>query len=502
MSKLLSFRSLIIFILLVVIVFGGTYFFNNQNNNDNTLITTLVETGTVRELVSVSGIAEAEKRAELGFSTSGIVEKILVTTGDEVLEGQVLVTLQSNTLLADRTEALAAINSAEATLTEIMTGPTETAKNVTSEKLMSAFTTLQQTKVRNDLNVTNAYRTLLSTDLEAYTKEADNDATPPTISGTYTCGEEGVYIIDVYSSASFSDYSYILSGLEEGRYVASDEQPAPLGDCGLQIVFSEDSKYHGSTWLIEIPNTKSNLYTINKNNYDLAISEREAAITEAEQTVALAEAEAINQNAPARTEEFIKARAALKQAEARLNRIDAMISDRSLKAPFSGTITDTDIIAGEIVTSAPILTLLAQEEFEVTARIPEIDIGKLQVGQKVDMLFDAKNDGITRGYISFISLQATEIDGVSYYEATINFNDIPTWIRSGLNADIDIIVAEEQNAKVIPKRFLIAEPDGSTAVLRQVGERSVYTPVTVSFMGNDGQVGINGLEVGEVIVAP
>ena len=153
------------------------------------------------------------------------------------------------------------------------------------------------------------------------------------------------------------------------------------------------------------------------------------------------------------------------------------------------------------MTTAPVLTLLAAADFEVTARIPEIDIGKLLVGQPVEMVFDARSGETLMGTIDFISLQATEIDGVAYYEAVIFLETVPEWLRSGLNADIDIIISEAKEQLRVPKRFVFATDDGYK-VLKQTGETTATTTVRVELEGNDGFIALTGLNEGDVLVAP
>ena len=465
------------------------------------VVTATVENGPVRQLVSVSGITDAKQTAELSFPMSGFVESVVVKVGDEVAVGDVLLTLNTDALEADRDEARATMAKAQSQMEELLRGPQTEDRLVTSENVALKKQALQTTKENEASKVSSAYRALLSNGLTAYSNDADEAARAPEISGTYACNDEGTYTIEVYDSNAPSGYSYRITGLETGTFTVSVEQPLSLGTCGLRILFDRDSSYGNTTWYVEVPNTKAASYTTFKNAYDQAIVQSKSAVALAEQEVVLAQATASNNNAPARSEAITQANATIAQATARLARVESEIADRSLTAPFAGTVTEIDVTIGETVSSEPIITVLAENEFEMTARIPEIDIGKLSLGQKVEMVFDAKSDEQLTGSISFISLKSTEIDGVSYYEAYIQMDSTPDWLRSGLNADINIILSETVDTLRIPKRFLIEE-NGTYSVLLTQGEGFATTTVEVTLKGNDGFVAITGLSSGDIIVAP
>jgi len=501
MQKILASRWPYITIAIIVIVFVLSLIFNIGGNNNSERVTTVVDTGVVRQVVSVSGISEAEQTAQLAFPSTGIVRDVFVEVGDNVNKGDSLVTLDARALYADREDASALLAKAVADRDELLAGPTSLARDVTTENITTKQTALKTVTATENQKISNAYANLLSSNLTAYSNNPNEDAVPPTISGTYTCKTEGTYELNVFSSGSDSGYSYYLSGIEAGTYVASDEQPIALGKCGLRIQFDKTSRYSNTHWLVEIPNTKSAQYTTSHNLYTLTISQAESAIKLAERAVITAKTTATNQNAPARSEAVTRADASITQARARLSRINSTISDRTLIAPFTGTVTEIDILPGETVTSAPVVTLLAGNNFKMNARIPEIDISKLIVGEIVEMLFDASLDEIIFGKITFVSPQETEIDGVSYYKAVIEFDEAPAWMRSGLNADIDIIINNEEDTLRIPKRFLNKTTSGYEVTLLKDNKTSTTT-IEVLLEGNNGFVSIKGLKIGDVIVAP
>jgi multidrug efflux pump subunit AcrA (membrane-fusion protein) len=335
-----------------------------------------------------------------------------------------------------------------------------------------------------------------------YSNEPNEDAAPPVVSGSYTCTEEGTYRLELYSSGSQSGYSYYVTGIESGTYSASTQQAIALGNCGLRIIFDDNSNYGRSVWFIDIPNQKSPSYVQNRNTYALTVTQAESAIANAQQAVTLAQANATNSNAEPRSEALVRANASVSQAQAQLAKIDATIRDRVLRTPFSGTVTDIDILPGETVTTAPVLTLLGEASFEITARIPEIDIGKLATGQKAELVFDARSTEVLTGTVDYISLVATLIDGVAYYEARIVLPETPAWLRSGLNADIDIITKEATGNLRIPSRYLVDSETGYQVLLQQANQQTSSTTVDLILEGNDGYAAITGLTEGDILVAP
>ena len=103
--------------------------------------------------------------------------------------------------------------------------------------------------------------------------------------------------------------------------------------------------------------------------------------------------------------------------------------------------------------------------------------------------------------IVVISPVATEIDGVAYFEAKLHLLEEPNWLRSGLNADVDIIIAKKESVLRLPRRF-VTIVDGKSSVLMREGAEVIAQEISVEFIGNDGYVEITGLNDGDTVLAP
>jgi len=96
---------------------------------------------------------------------------------------------------------------------------------------------------------------------------------------------------------------------------------------------------------------------------------------------------------------------------------------------------------------------------------------------------------------------AVEIDGVAYFKARIVLDEVPLWMRSGLNADIEITTKEVLNVLRIPTRFLISENNAHYVLLPEK-ERVIKSGVETGFEGNDGYIEVRSLSKGAKVVAP
>jgi HlyD family secretion protein len=273
-----------------------------------------------------------------------------------------------------------------------------------------------------------------------------------------------------------------------------------MGACGLTIQFGI-SNYAAEDWTITIPNTESASYLTNLNAYNLARTERTNAIRAAEQELELAKKNEMVDTAAPRSEALVRAQARLRQASAQIASVQAQIDQHKLTAPFGGIITRIDTVVGESVGTEPIITMVSDSAYELIALIPEIDITRVEVGQTVDVVFDARQEETLVARVSRVSPLAREINGVSYFEATLLLETPAPWLRGGLNADIDIKLDVRENVLRIPTRFILEE-DGQTSVLIPDGNKTRSVPVTIQFSGNDGFVVVEGLTRGDTVVAP
>jgi len=493
----------IISALVTIILIGGGLTVYKNVTKDPFLgrATTTVTQGDVVRAISVSGVLESGDTAELAFPTTGIVSKVYVTEGAQIEAGAVLATLEDEQLVASRASALAELVLATADRQELISGVRGEERIITNTTVASAISEQVRTEKAQELLVENARRTLLNTAITARSIDGDEESPAPIISGTYSCDKKGSYSLKVYSSGASSGYSFILTGLETGTFSVSTDQPVAFATCGLFAKFTENAGYANSEWTIDIPNTNSVAYTLHSTLFEKAERDAANAIASAHEAVTLAQNKQQLQNAAPRSEALTRANARVSQAVARIAEVTALIGNRAIIAPFSGVITYVDILAGETAGTQPVITLLGTEAFELVARIPEIDVTRVLLHQKANVTFDADRSVLISAKVTYISPIPTQINGVAYFEIKLSLDTPPTWIRSGLNADIDIITEEKSNVLLVPNRY-ITTTEGKATLSVLTNKTITITPVELELRGTDGQAAISGIAEGTTIIAP
>jgi len=133
------------------------------------------------------------------------------------------------------------------------------------------------------------------------------------------------------------------------------------------------------------------------------------------------------------------AEARIANAEAQLEAAQAALDNLQLTAPFDGVISELNINPNEWVSPGqPIMTFADLGNLRIeTTDLSEIDVAKLQVGDKAEVTFDAFPDLVLTGIVTRISPKAAAGSGVNY-TVVIEIADIPDDLRWGMTAFIDI----------------------------------------------------------------
>ncbi|MCK5491046.1 MAG: efflux RND transporter periplasmic adaptor subunit, partial [Candidatus Pacebacteria bacterium] len=194
-------------------------------------------------------------------------------------------------------------------------------------------------------------------------------------------------------------------------------------------------------------------------------------------------------------------RAQIQEAQASVNMIQSQIDDSTLYAPRDGIITFINGEVGEAINSSmTFISLITDENFEITANISEVDISKVKIDDKVEITFDALGpDETFEGTIVRIDPAETEISGVVYYKLTTMFAGDGKIIKPGMTANLDIMTARKDDVVMIPFQAL-KNKDGQKYVQVLEGDVTRDVSVEVGLRGDLDLEITSGLQVGQDVV--
>jgi len=146
-----------------------------------------------------------------------------------------------------------------------------------------------------------------------------------------------------------------------------------------------------------------------------------------------------------RAEDIAVVEAQVAQTEVALAQAASALDDAALTAPFAGTVGAVLVRDGEMVNpGSPAVVLGDISEFKIeTTDLNEVDLYLLQVGQSVEITFDALPERNMRGVVTKIAPMASLEQGGTNYKVTIELEEQDPDLRWGMTAFVDIFVGAQ-----------------------------------------------------------
>ena len=129
-------------------------------------------------------------------------------------------------------------------------------------------------------------------------------------------------------------------------------------------------------------------------------------------------------------------------------------------APIDGIVIRRDVEVGEVVASGlssysggtVLFEIGDPSQMIVRGDIAEIDIGRVQVGQDVNIVVDAYPDTTYRGRVRWIAPVGQQKQGstIVTFDTEIEITDNAPRLRQGMSCDIDILFARRDSAVYLP----------------------------------------------------
>ncbi len=177
--------------------------------------------------------------------------------------------------------------------------------------------------------------------------------------------------------------------------------------------------------------------------------------------------------------------------------------ETAIIAPLDGQIIVRSIDPGQAVTASDSLFVLS-DHLIVKAYVDETDIGRVKIGQKAVIGLDAYPDIRVNGVVDHIYYESHLQNNVNIYNVDVIPERIPEVFRSGMSANIEILVQEKQGVLLLPIGA-VQSRKGKTVVLLKKGgtEKGVrYRAVRTGLQDGRNIEILEGLSDNEAVLLP
>ena len=165
--------------------------------------------------------------------------------------------------------------------------------------------------------------------------------------------------------------------------------------------------------------------------------------------------------------EFANAKADVIRSEVAVENARIALDDADVRAPIDGTIIEKLVEKGQVISSptmdvggGTVLLMMANlRSVQVKAMVDESDIGKIRAGLPATVTVTSFPNQPFEGVVSKIEPQALEEETVTTFSVLILLDNESRLLRPGMNADVEIRIAERRDVVAVPTVALRTRSD-------------------------------------------
>ena len=180
-----------------------------------------------------------------------------------------------------------------------------------------------------------------------------------------------------------------------------------------------------------------------------------------------------------------------------------------IMAPAAGTVLELNVEPGELITSGTatvgggtvLMTLADLTRMVVQAKINEVNISRVAVGQPVEVRLDALPDTTFDGTVTAIAPQGEKEESIVTYEVRIEMQNEHQQLRPLMTANVDILTEVLPDVITLPLEALRVE-NGDDIVFVLTNGGRLARRVRVGLRTESHAVIAHGLEEGETVIIP
>lgn len=241
----------------------------------------------------------------------------------------------------------------------------------------------------------------------------------------------------------------------------------------LKVAGNTGEVVTAGTLLVQIDKrSPRNLLAQAESELEAAIARRSIAKAQNERARKLFESKTINEVDYETTQlEYANAKADVVRAQVAVENARITLDDTDVRAPITGTIIEKLVETGQVISSpmkdfgggTSLMKMADLTTVQVRALVDETDVGKIDPGKPVTVRVTAYPNQPFPGEVHKIEPQAKEEQSVTTFAVLIRLPNAAGLLRPGMNADVEIGVAERRDVLAVPTVALRTEREIATA---------------------------------------
>ncbi|MDJ0854314.1 MAG: efflux RND transporter periplasmic adaptor subunit [Desulfobacterales bacterium] len=172
---------------------------------------------------------------------------------------------------------------------------------------------------------------------------------------------------------------------------------------------------------------------------------------------------------------YDQALANLKQAQAEIDRIKAIISKKTIQAPFAGRLGIRRINLGQVIKDGdPIVSLQSLDPIFVNFLLPQSELARLETGLTVRIRADVLAGETISGRITAINPQVEAETRNIRVQATLRNADEK--LRPGMFVNVEVLLPGKKSVLAIPTTAVLYAPYSDSVFLVEAGKAQGDAP--------------------------
>ena len=196
-------------------------------------------------------------------------------------------------------------------------------------------------------------------------------------------------------------------------------------------------------------------------------------------------------------------------SQARLEQLKVEGKELSIRAPFSGIITARYAESGSFVsptsqsssTQSSIRNSVVElsQGLQVLAKVPESDIGRIQIGQEASVRVEAFPDERFKSLVNDIAPRAIKNNNVTSFEVKLFFINPPKKLRIGMTSDIEFKAGETGLKTLVPTVAIATEEGEPGLYIIGKDNQPLFRKVDLGSSSGSKTAILKGIKPGDII---